>query len=108
VARLVVTRDGGVGAEEVLVDGLALGGRGGEVRRDGDVLADWETENRVGSWEGEAVTVGEWLSVGFLKGAREQEHLHRDIVGNDCLLLELEFLEGIGSEDCLRDCTVRQ
>lgn len=108
MAGLVVTRDWGVGAEEVLVDGLTLGGRGGEVRRDGDVLADWETENRVGGWEGEAVTVGEWLSVGFLKGAREGEHVHRDIVGNDCLLLELKFLEGIWPEDCLRDYTVCQ
>lgn len=55
----MVTRDRSVGAEEVLADGLALGVRGGEVRGDGDVLADGEAENRVGSWELEAVAVGE-------------------------------------------------
>lgn len=55
----MVTRDRGVGAEEVLADGLALGVRGREVSGDGDVLADWQAENRVGSWELEAVAVGE-------------------------------------------------
>lgn len=98
----MVARDGGVGAEEVLADGLALGVRGGEVRGDGDVLADWEAEDRVGSWELEAVAVGEWLSVGIFKSAGRRDPSHCDIVGNDGLLLQLEFLEGIGPEDCLR------
>lgn len=71
----MVTGDGGVGAEEVLADGLALGGRGGEVRGDGDVLADWEAEDRVGGWELEAVAVGEWLSVGFVKKGAQRGSL---------------------------------
>lgn len=66
----MVTRDGGVGAEEVLADGLALGVRGGEVRGDGDVLADWEAENRVGGWEFEAVAVGVAVSGISHKGAQ--------------------------------------
>lgn len=104
----MVTRDRGVGTEEVLEDSLALGVRGGEVRGDGDVLADWEAENGVGSWELEAVAVGEWLSVGFPKRVRRRDHSHCDIVGNDGLLLQLEVLEGIGLEDCLRICAVCQ
>lgn len=104
VTWLVVARDRGVGAEEVLANGLALGVRCGEVRGDGDVLSDWEAEDRVGGWELEAVAVGEWLSVGFLRtqNACRRDHSHCDIVGNDGLLLQLEFLEGIGPEDCLR------
>lgn len=66
----MVTRDRGVGAEEVLADGLALGVRGWEVRGDGDVLADWEAENRVGSWELEAVAVGVVVSGITQKGAQ--------------------------------------
>lgn len=108
VAGLVVTGDGGVGAEEILADSLALWVRGGEVRGDGDVLADWEAEDRVGSWELEAVAVGGWLSVGFFKRASRRGYSHCDIVGNDGLLLQLEFLEGIGPEDCLRICAVCQ
>lgn len=68
----MVTRDGGVGAEEVLADGLALGGRGGEVRGDGDVLADWKAEDRVGGWELEAVAVGVVVSEVSQKGTQRR------------------------------------
>lgn len=53
VAGLVVTGDGGVGADDLLGGAVGLG----EGRADGDVLADGETEDGVGRGELEAVAV---------------------------------------------------
>jgi hypothetical protein len=52
-AGLMVTRDGSVGAEDVLVCAIWLRAAGG----DGDVLADGEAEDGSGSGKGEAVAI---------------------------------------------------
>lgn len=80
VARLVITADGSIGPDHLL--GAAVGLR--DSGTNGDVLADWKTEDGPGRGEVEAVD--------------------GDIVGNDRLFLELEFLELIGLEDLGRLC----
>ena len=66
VAGLVVAGDGGVGADDLFLHDLTGCGGGGEGGGDGDVLADWETEDGCCSWEGEAVAVHGMLVSGLL------------------------------------------
>lgn len=65
--RLVVAGDWSVGADNLLLDGSAickgLWQRGG----DGDVLADWETEDGGWSWERETVDGGVVRQNGLLR-----------------------------------------
>lgn len=57
VAGLVVTRDGGVGADDFLGGAIGLG----EMGADRDVLADGEAEDIGWVGESEAVARGRWL-----------------------------------------------
>lgn len=84
IAGLVITADRSIGPNNLL--GAAVGLRNSGTN--GDVLADRKTEDGAGSGEVEAVD--------------------GDIVGNDRLLLELEFLELVGLEDLGRLCTTTQ
>lgn len=75
VARLVVRGDRSVGAHDL----LGLTGDGG---REGDVLADGQTQ--------------------YVSGTRQGEAVDGDIVGDDSLLLELELLELVGVQHLAR------
>lgn len=108
VAGLVVTRDGGVRADNLLgrTIGLDTGGA------DGDVLADGEAEDVLGAGELEAVAIVELSARGRISWrnaiessiASAVKNLHGDIVRDDGLLLELELLEDIRLEDLLHLC----
>jgi len=80
VARLVVAADRGVGADNLLGVAVLLGDGGA----DGDVLADGEAEYRV--------------------RGRQVEAVDGDIVGDDGLFLEFEFLEDVWLEDLFGFC----
>ena len=69
----MVTGDWGVRADDLLGHCSAVWEGLREGSGDGDVLADWETEDGGWGWEGEAVDCG--------------------VVGEDCFFGELEFLE---------------
>lgn len=108
VAGLVVTRDGGVRADNLLgrTIGLDTGGA------DGNVLADGEAEDVLGAGELEAVAIVELSARGRISWRKAIEssiasavkNLHGDIVRDDGLLLELELLEDIRLEDLLHLC----
>ena len=108
VAGLVVTRDGGVRADNLLgrTIGLDTGGA------DRDVLADGEAEDVLGARELEAVAIVELSARGRISWCKAIEpsialaakNLHGDIVRDDGLLLELELLEDIRLEDLLHLC----
>jgi hypothetical protein len=78
VAGLVITGDGGIRADDLLGSAIGLGKRSAN----GDVLADGKAEDRVAGGQLESV--------------------NGDIVGDDGLLLELEFLERVGLQHRLR------
>lgn len=78
---LVVTGDWGIRANNLLLDGSSIGKSLWERRRDGDVLADWETKD--GGW------------------GREGETVDGGVVGEDGFLGELKVLELL-LEDWLR------
>src|SRR5690554_2355260 len=107
MARLVVARDRGVRADDIFVDNFTFGRGGRKVRGDGDVLPDREAEDRVGFWESKAVTVEDCQCESSQYSTHMENTLHCDIVGNDCLLLELELLKNFRSEDCFGDFTNR-
>lgn len=105
VARLVVARDGGIGAHDLLGGAIGLGQFGAN----GDVLADGEAEDRIGGGERETVASRGRSAQAQGKATqggtgRAGGHSHGDIVGDDGLLLELELLEGIGLQDLLELC----
>lgn len=77
VTGFVVGRDRGVGSDDLL--GLALDGG-----RERDMLANWKTKRVGGAWKGEAV--------------------YSNIVGDDGLFFEEEFLELLGLEHLSRFC----
>lgn len=103
VTRLVVARDGGVGANNLL--GLAVGLL--ERSANGDVLADGEAEDGRRRGELEAVAAQCQRCYTFLGGRLlvfSDVNLHGDIVGDDRLLLKLKLLEEIRLEDLLKFC----
>lgn len=88
VARVYIGGDGSVGAHNLLVgDGLGLGVLDVEVGGDGDVLADGQAEDAVGSGQGEAVDSG--------------------VVGEDGLFGKRELLEDGRVKDLLLLCERR-
>lgn len=101
VARLVVARDGRVGAHDFFRGAVGLGEDGA----DGDVLADGEAEDRGRFGEGEAVAGRGGGLVGERGDGEGRGNVHGDIVGDDGLFLELKLLEGVGLEDLFGDCT---
>lgn len=115
VAGLVVTGDGGVGADDFLCGAIGLLDRGA----DGDVLADGEAENRGLCGELESVAEGAgWPGQSLDTGielppeqknwqAGREIHSHGYIVGDDCLLCELKLLERVGLENRYDSCGVQ-
>lgn len=99
VAGLVVARDGGVGADNLLGGAVGLG----EGRADGDVLADGEAEDRLG--RGELEAVAGMVSIRSRRWRRSWGvvvvvvGLHGYIVRNDRLFLQLKLLKDVGLEN---------
>jgi len=95
VTAVKVRRDWGIGTDDILVvDG------GG----DGDVLADWETEDVICPGEGETVAralVSAWKGWEFIGKVINS---HSDIVRDRSPLDELKVLGLIGLEDCSCFC----
>lgn len=84
LAFVVVGGDGRVGAHDLLA--VDAGG-------DGDMLADGEAEDVIGSGEVETVAVG--LLLVIESRGEEEGSVHSDVVGNNGGLGELEILEHI-------------
>jgi hypothetical protein len=99
VARLVVTRDGSVGSNNLL--GGAIGLLASSTNR--NVLANWQAKDGGRRGEVEAVAVKNWLVESSC--VRVVSYVHGGVVGENGLLLEIEVLEGIGLEEDLGHCS---